>query len=444
MTDTCIRDCHALVPGEGGTLTLARHQDILVRGNRIAEIRPTGQAPEPGVTVLEANRMLAMPGLINTHAHVPMVLFRGLAEDVPLERWFNDFIWPLESNLTEADVYWGALLGLIEMIEGGVTTVADHYFFMDQVARAVDEAGTRGHLGQAVFASRGYPALVETAAFAERWKGGAGGRITTCMAPHAPYTCDDGFLRASVGHAHRLGIGIHIHAAEEMNQTNASMEKRGLTPIQVLRDTGVLGVPTLIAHGCGLLPQDIELLARHRAHVGIAHAPKTYLKLAMGLTPIRALRKAGIAVGLATDGAVSNNTLDLFESLRLMTLMQKHEAMDPEVMPIAEALDIATRGSAAALGQGDRLGTLAPGYLADLLLVDTRGAHWQPPHNLTAGLVYSARASDVHTVMVDGRVLMRERRLLTLDKERVLAEVARTMERLAQRVPEARIQRYQP
>ncbi|HZH74603.1 MAG TPA: amidohydrolase [Archangium sp.] len=444
MTDTCIRDCNALVPDASGALTVARSQDILVRGNRIAEIRPTGSPLEPGVTVLEGKRMLAMPGLINTHAHVPMVLFRGLAEDVPIERWFNEFIWPLESNLTEADIYWGAMLGLIEMIEGGVTTVADHYFHMDQVARAVEEAGTRAHLGQAVFASRGYPALAETAAFAERWKGGAGGRITTCMAPHAPYTCDDGFLRASVGHANRLGIGIHIHAAEEMNQTNASLEKRGLTPIHVLRDTGILSVPTLIAHGCGLLPQDIELLAKHRDHVGIAHAPKTYLKLAMGITPIRALRRAGVSVGLATDGAVSNNTLDVFESLRLMTMMQKHEAMDPEVMPIPEALDITTRGSAKTLGLGDRIGTLAPGYQADIILVDTRGAHWSPPHNLMAGLVYSARASDVDTVMVDGRVILRERSLLSIDKERVLAEVAGTMERMAQRVPEARIQHYKP
>ncbi|WP_257453105.1 amidohydrolase [Archangium lipolyticum] len=444
MADICIRDCHTLVPDTSGTLTVVRNQDILVRGNRIAEIRPTGRPPEPGVTVLEGQRMLAMPGLINTHAHVPMVLFRGLAEDVSIERWFNEFIWPLESNLTEEDVYWGALLGLLEMIEGGVTTVADHYFHMDQVARAVEEAGTRAHLGWAVFSSRGRGALDETAAFAERWKGGAGGRITTCMAPHAPYTCDDGFLRASVEHASRLGIGIHIHAAEEMNQTNASVERRGLTPIQVLRDTGVLSVPALIAHGCGLLPQDIELLARHRKHVGIAHAPKTYLKLAMGITPIRALRKAGVAVGLATDGAVSNNTLDVFESLRLMALMQKHEAMDPEVLPIPEALDIATRGSAAAMGLGDRIGTLAPGYQADIILVDTRGTHWQPPHNLTAGLVYSARASDVHTVMVDGRVILHERRHLTLDKDRILAEVAGTMERMSRRVPEARIQRYEP
>ncbi|MBN1208592.1 MAG: amidohydrolase [Myxococcaceae bacterium] len=444
MTDTLIRNCYALVPDERGVPTVASNQDIVIRGNRIAAIRPTGQAPEPGLDVIEARHQLAMPGLINTHSHVPMVLFRGLAEDVPIERWFNEFIWPLESNLTEEAVYWGMLLGLIEMIEGGVTTVADHYFFMDQAARAVDQAGTRAHLGWAVFASRGMGVLDETAAFVERWKGGAGGRITTCMAPHAPYTCDDGFLRASVEHARRLGVGIHIHAAEEMGQTTASLEKRGMTPIKVLEDTGILSVPTLIAHGCGLLPEDVERLARYRDHVGIAHAPKTYLKLAMGMTPIRALRKAGIEVGLATDGAVSNNTLDVLESLRLMAMMQKHEASDPEVMPIPEALDIATRGSAAVLGLSDRLGKLAPGYLADLILVDTRGAHWQPPHSLTAGLVYSARASDVQTVLVDGRVIMRDRRLLTLDKERVLAEVSSHMERLARRVPEARIQVYKP
>jgi 5-methylthioadenosine/S-adenosylhomocysteine deaminase len=442
MTDTLLRNCHALVPDERGVLTVARNQDIVIRGNKIAAIRPTGQPPEEGLEVIEAKQQLAMPGLINTHSHVPMVIFRGLAEDVPIERWFNEFIWPLESNLTEETVYWGMLLGLIEMIEGGVTTVADHYFFMDHVARAVEEAGTRAHLGWAVFGSRGRAALDQTAEFAQRWKGGAGGRITTCMAPHAPYTCDDGFLRASVEHAKRLGVGIHIHAAEEMNQTNASLERRNMTPIQVLDDTGVLSVPVIIAHGCGLLPEDTERLSRYRDHVGIAHAPKTYLKLAMGMTPISALRRARIPVGLATDGAVSNNTLDIFESLRLMAMMQKHEASNPEVMPIHEALEIATTGSASVLGMSDRLGKLAPGYLADIILVDTRGAHWQPPHNLTAGLVYSARASDVQTVMVDGRVIMRDRRLLTIDKDRVLNEVAQHMERLAQRVPSARIQTY--
>jgi 5-methylthioadenosine/S-adenosylhomocysteine deaminase len=385
-----------------------------------------------------------MPGLINTHAHTPMVIFRGLAEDVPIERWFNEFMWPLESNLTEEDVYWGMLLGLVEMIEGGVTTVADHYFFMDQAARAVTEAGTRAALGWAVFGDQGYQALDETAEFVARWQGQAEGRITTWLAPHAPYTCDDDFLKAAAVHARRLGAGIHIHAAEEMGQTTASLEKRGKTPIQVLADTGVLAGPVIIAHGCGLLPEDIDLLAASGHPVGIAHAPKTYLKLGMGLTPIIALRRAGLAVGLATDGAVSNNTLDIFESLRLMAMLQKHEARNPEVMPIAEALEIALPGSAAVVGLAGQIGRLEPGYLADVILVDMAGAHHQPLHSITASLVYNTRAGDVRTVIVNGQIIMRDRHILTLDKAEIIEQVKQSMDRLAQRVPSRRIQVYNP
>ncbi|MCB8943320.1 MAG: amidohydrolase [Ardenticatenaceae bacterium] len=438
-----IRDCHVLqnAPGEG--LTIARDCDIVVEGQEIVAIRPTTLEVADGVTVVEGRGMLAMPGLINTHAHAPMVIFRGLAEDVSIERWFNEFMWPLESNLTEEDVYWGMLLALAEMIEAGVTTVADHYFFMERAAQAVTEAGTRAALGYAVFGDRGYEALAATADFAEQWQGRADGRITTWMAPHAPYTCDDDFLRTAVDHAKRLGVGIHIHAAEEMGQTKASLEKRGMTPIQVLAETGILDVPTIIAHGCGILPEDITIL-RQAKQVGVAHAPKTYLKLGMGLTPITALREAGIAVGLASDGAVSNNTLDILESLRLMAMLQKHEARDPEVMTISEALDIAFNGSAAVLGLGDRIGRLAPGYLADIVLLDMSGTHHQPLHSMSASLVYNARAGDVQTVMVNGRLLMQDRQLLTIDKAEVIKQVNKNMERLAQRIPNKRIQVYNP
>ncbi len=372
-----------------------------------------------------------------------MVIFRGLAEDVSIDKWFNEYIWPLESNLQEDDVYWGMLLALVEMIESGVTTVADHYFHMDRAAEAVSQAGTRAALGWVVFGSNGYDALQASADFAERWQGAAEGRITTWMAPHAPYTCDDDFLRAASDHARRLGAGIHIHAAEEMGQTRASLEKRGITPIQVLAQTGILERPTLIAHGCGLLPEDIELLSQYD-QVGIAHAPKTYLKLGMGLTPIAALRQASVPVGLATDGAVSNNTLDILESLRLMALLQKHEARDPEVMPVGEALQIAFNGSAAVLGMSDSLGRLEPGYLADIILLDMSGSHQQPLHSVTASLVYNARATDVQTVIVNGRPIMRDRQLLTLDKAQIIAKVGQNMERLARRVPSRRIQAYNP
>jgi len=446
MYDLLIHNCHALVITDNGTISIQRHQDIIIDQGKIVSIQPSdkdgvaGQAHE----VIEANEMLAMPGLINTHAHVPMVIFRGLAEDVSIERWFNEFMWPLESNLTEEDVYWGMLLGLVEMIEGGVTTVADHYFFMDRAAEAVEQAGTRAALGWAVFADRGYDALDETAAFAQRWHGQANGRITTWMAPHAPYTCDDDFLRATVNYARQLGLGIHIHAAEEIGQTRASLEKRGITPIKVLEETGILELPTIIAHGCGILPEDINILQPYAGHVGVAHCPKTYLKLGMGITPIAELRKAGIAVGLGTDGAVSNNTLDIFESLRLMAMLQKHEARNPEVMTILQALDIATRGSATVVGLSDKIGQLAPGYLADIILVDMGGSHCQPLHSVTASLVYNTRASDVQTVIVNGQVIMRNRKFLTLDKAEVIREVDKNMARLAQRIPEKRIQVYNP
>ncbi len=448
MYDLVIRNCHALIPSGNSGHSIQKNCDILINQGKISDICSTGLSRENTEAVaahkiIEANEMLAMPGLINTHAHAPMVIFRGLAEDVSIERWFNEFMWPLESNLTEEDVYWGMLLALVEMIEGGVTTVADHYFFMDQAAQAVVEAGTRAALGWAVFADRGYDALEETVVFAQKWHGKANGRLTTWMAPHAPYTCDDDFLKASVAHAKRLGIGIHIHASEEMGQTKASLASRGKTPIQVLADTGILDLPTIIAHGCGLLPEDIELL-KQANQVGIAHAPKTYLKLGMGLTPILALREAGIPVGLATDGAVSNNTLDIFESMRLMAMLQKHEARDPEVLTIPEALDIALHGSAATLNMADQIGRLEAGYLADIILVNMSGVHHQPLHSKTASLVYNTRASDVETVIVNGRVLMQDRQLLTLNKAEIISQVNKNMGRLAQRIPSKRIQVYNP
>ena len=443
MHDLIIHNCHALIYTDQSSPTIRRNCDIIIDKGKILSIQPANPANiAQAQEVIEANEMLAMPGLINTHAHVPMVIFRGLAEDVAIERWFNEFMWPLESNLTEEDVYWGMLLGLVEMIEGGVTMVADHYFFMDQAAKAVQEAGTRAALGWAVFGDRGYGALDETAAFVERWQGQAGGRITTWMAPHAPYTCDDDFLKATAAHARRLGAGIHIHAAEEIGQTRASLAKRGITPIKVLEATGILESPTIIAHGCGILPEDIELLKNYR--VGVTHSPKTYLKLGMGLTPILALREAGIPVGLGTDGAVSNNTLDILESLRLMALLQKHETRSPEVMTIPQALDIAMRGSAAVVRLADKIGQLAPGYLADLILIDLSGAHCQPLHSITASLVYNVRASDIQTMIVNGQIIMRDRQILTLDKAQIIREVNKSMARLAQRVPEQRIQVYNP
>jgi len=440
MSDLLIQDVDVL-QCEDDRCEILRNHDILIRAKMIEHVAPTGKA---GVAdeVIEGSGMLAIPGLINTHAHVPMGIFRGLAEDVDISTWFNEFIWPLESNLTAADVFWGMQLGLAEMIEAGVTSVADHYFHMDRAAEAVDQAGTRAALAWAVFGSQGKEGIERTASFAEEFNGAASGRITTWLAPHAPYTCDEEFLRGVVGEAERLGLGIHIHAAETADQTRASVEAHGRTPVQILADTGVLDRPTILAHCCGATPEDIELMAGNPC--GVAHAPKTYLKLAMGAAPVMAFREAGVPVGLATDGPVSNNTLDVLESLRLMAMVQKHESGDPQKLRVGEALTIATRESARVFGLPDDLGHVAPGFLADIALVDLSGPHNQPPHDPAANLVYSVRASDVQTVICDGKVLMRDRKLLTLDKAEIIARVGESMARLSQRLPESRIQLYSP
>jgi len=418
-----------------------RDQDISIRGNRITAVGPTGGVGVgEAAEVIPGEGMLAMPGLINTHAHVPMGLFRGLAEDVDIATWFNEYIWPLESNLRADDVFWGMQLGLAEMIEAGVTSVADHYFHMDRAAEAVEGAGTRAALGWAVFGDQGAEGVMRTASFAEEYDGAAGGRITTWLAPHAPYTCDDEFLAAVAREAERLDLGIHIHAAETAEQTRASLEANRKTPIQVLADTGILDRPTILAHCCGATAEDIELMAQRPC--GVAHAPKTYLKLAMGAAPVIALREAGVPVGLATDGPVSNNTLDVLESLRLMALVAKHESGDPRALTVGQALTIATRKSARVFGLPEDLGHLGPGFLADLILVDLGGPHNQPTHDQAANLVYSVRSSDVQTVICDGKVLMRDRQLLTLDKAEIIARVGESMERLAKRVPQSRIQHY--
>jgi len=443
MFDLLIQDVHVLSVTRDGAVSVLRNYDVAVQGNHIAAVEAAGTIkPGRAKEIIQAAGMVAMPGLINTHAHVPMVIFRGLAEDVSLETWFNEYMWPLESNLQEEDVYWGMLLGLAEMIEAGVTGVADHYFYMDQAARAVEEAGTRAALGWAVFGDQGEAMLERTAQFVERWDGAAGGRITAWLAPHAPYTCDDDFLRASAKRARDLGVGIHIHVAETAGQTQASLARRGITPIRVLEETGVLERPAILAHAVGATPEDIELLADRPA--GVAHAPKTYLKLAMGTAPVVAFREAGVPVGLATDGAVSNNTLDVWESMRLMAMTQKQARGAPEAMTIPQVLHIATRGSAQVFGLAGQIGAVEPGYLADLILVDMGGPHVQPLHSITASLVYATRASDVQTVIVDGKILMRDRQLLTLNKTEIIEQVSQSMQRLARRVPGQRIQVYNP
>ncbi len=444
MADLLIRGARVLQLRDEMARVLPHH-DILIRGNRIESIAPTGALDASHARqVIDAAGQLAMPGFINCHAHVPMALWRGLGEDVNLESWFNDYIWQLEANLQPEDVFWGMQLGLLEMIEAGITAVSDHYWHMDFAARAVEKAGTRALLGQAMFSANGGAQIDETAAFAKRWDGQANGRIRTILAPHAPYTCDDDFLRASARKAEAIGAGIHIHVAETIEQTQASLRRRGQTPIEVLQACGVFDVPTVLAHAVGATPGDLEILADLREPTGIAHCPKTYAKLAMGYRNVVECRALGIAVGLGTDGAVSNNTLDLWEAMRLTALGQKQLTGDAEKLTIPQALTIAGVDSARVYGQGDELGDLSRGKLADIILVDLSGAHHLPLNSVSASLVYNARAGDVQTVICDGQIIMHEREHLRLDKDEIMENIRPRMERLRRRDSAPKIQTYNP
>ncbi|MER5541844.1 amidohydrolase [Streptomyces sp. NPDC002589] len=441
--DLVITGCTVLVHDEDERIGFRPDAAIVVRDRVIESVTTAAEVRDlPAAERIEAHGQVAMPGLINCHTHAPMAVLRGLAEDLPIEEWFNDVVWPVESNLTADDVEWGARLACAEMIRGGVTCFADHYFHMDKVA-VVAESGLRAHLGEAYFSSQGPEGLERSAEFALRHRGGADGRITTALAPHAPYTVTDPDLAATAELARAHGLPVHLHAAENRDQTDASLARHGLTPIEVLDRTGLLDTDLLIAHGTGIIERDLPLLARTGGRTAVATAPRGYLRFAWpATTPVRALRAAGVPVGLATDGAASNNSLDVWEAMTLTALIQKATEGDPRWLTSRQALHHATLQSARAVGLGGSVGSLAPGRRADLILVDLTGPHTQPVHDLAAALVHSARASDVRTTVVDGRILMRDRELLTLDLPAVVSELGARLPALTDRSHGRRIQEY--
>ncbi|MFC7306534.1 amidohydrolase [Streptomyces monticola] len=443
--DLIISGCAALLHDDQGRIGFAEDRAVVVRAGAITAVTDSAAAAAlPAAERIDAAGQLAMPGLINCHTHSPMVALRGIAEDLPVEQWFNDWIWPIESNLTARDVRLGARLACAEMIRAGVTCFADHYFAMDEVAAVVTECGLRANLGAAYFSSQGEEGRARSLDFALRHRGTADGRISTCLAPHAPYTVDDTDLAATARLAREHGLPVHIHAAENREQTESSLARTGRTPIETLDRAGLFddGIELLIAHGTGIVERDLEVLRRARARIAVASAPKGYLKFAWDTTPVRALAELGIPVGLATDGAASNNTLDVWESMALTALVQKQTEGDPAWLTARQALHHATVQSARAVGLGDSAGALAPGRRADLILVDLSGPHTQPVHDLAATLVHSARSADVTTTIVDGRVLMRDRRLLTLDVPQTVAELGERLPELTRRAHGRRIQDY--
>lgn len=444
-TDLVITGPDVLVVPAAGEVTVSPAQDIWIGGGLITKIVPTGGPLPDRVQILDGRGLIATPGLVNGHTHSPMVLFRGAAEDVPVHDWFNQRVWPMESNLTERDVYYGALLACAEMISSGVTTFVDHYFAPEEIAEAVAVSGIRANIAPTYFSSQGRDALEATAAFAEQWHGGADGRVTVSMGPHAPYTVDDADLTRLADHARRLGIGVHLHASENVQQAESSLARRGITPIEVLEQTGILDAGVMIAHGCGILPADYDMLAAHADRIAVTSCPKVYLKHALWpLTPIRDLLGLGVTVAAGTDGAAGHNTLDVWESLRLVAETQKLETRDAMFLSVSDTLRLAMRGGAAAARLGPDAGALEPGQRADIALVDLSGLHHRPLHDPRAALVYGVQTNDVKSVVVNGKVLMHDRNLLTIDVPALLAEIDSRAGRLVDLSSGNSVQFYDP
>ncbi|MBX5436833.1 MAG: amidohydrolase [Alicyclobacillaceae bacterium] len=402
---------------------------ILIRDGRIEAVWRGGttpaQIPVEYVRV-QRPRAVAIPGLVNCHGHAAMTLLRGAGDDLPLQRWLEERIFPLEARLTGEAVYWGTLLACWEMIRSGTTCFTDMYMWMDDAARAVAESGLRGVLSWGIAASdpAGIDRAVATSrAFADRWHRAADGRITVTLGPHAPYTCSPECLRRVAELSAELNLPIQIHLSETWREVEECRAQFGRSPIAHALATGLLERPVLAAHCVHVDDDDIRIL--REKDVRVAHNPQSNLKLASGVAPVPKLLAEGVTVGLGTDGAASNNNLDMFEELRLAATLHKGVSGDATAVPAADALAMATSAGARAVFLPPGHGTLQPGAAADLVLLDLDSPHLTPGDNLVSDIVYAAGADDVTDVYVAGRCLLSNRELTTLDAERIRYEVRR-------------------
>jgi len=411
----------------GSVLTPAlsiERADVLIDTER-GEIVAVGETVADGDRRLDATDGLVIPGLVNAHTHVAMTLLRGYADDKALDAWLREDIWPTEAELTAEDVRAGARLGIAEMIRSGTTAFADMYFFMPEVVAAVEEAGVRAVLGQGCISvgkdeAAAHEDFESGLAFAREYDGAADGRVQTRFMPHSLTTVGEAFYEKYVPVAREEGIPIHLHANETESEVDPIVDEHGARPLEYADELGVLTEETFIAHGVHVDEHERALLAERGS--AVVHCPASNMKLASGMAPVQAMLEAGVTVGLGTDGAASNNDLDMFDEMRDAAMVGKLQTMDASAVPAEAVVEMATRGSAEAIGLD--CGRIEPGAPADLAVVDLTGEHLVPRHDLLSHLAYAVRGSDVRHTVCDGTVLMEDRELQTLDLEAVKTEAA--------------------
>jgi 5-methylthioadenosine/S-adenosylhomocysteine deaminase len=414
----------------GGTVVTMDAQErvlaegaVAIRGDRIVSILEAGAPLPPARETLEATGQIVIPGLVNAHGHAAMTLLRGIADDLKLLEWLQNYIFPAEAKNVSPDfVYWGTLLGCVEMARSGTTTYVDMYMFEEDAARATERAGIRGVLGQSVI---GFPvpdyrtpeeALAGTRVFLERYRNHP--LIIPSVAPHALYTTPLDIVVRARDLAREYGVPLQIHAVEPPEENDQMLAKIGKRTIDALADAGVLGPGTILHHAIWLSSEDIRTIARYGA--ATSHNPESNMKTASGVSPVPDLLAAGVAVGLGTDGPASNNDLDLFDEMDTAAKLHKLARQDATAMPAKTVFHMATLGGAKALGIEDRVGSLEPGKLADVVLVDARAPELTPLYDVYSHLVYAAKGGNVTTVVVNGRVVVRNRRMETVDEAEVM------------------------
>jgi 5-methylthioadenosine/S-adenosylhomocysteine deaminase len=397
---------------------------IAVKGGRIVAVGPRSDI-EQRYTAREnvdATGKVVIPGLINGHTHVPMTLFRGLADDLDLNEWLTKYIFPAEAkNVTEDFVRAGTQLGLAEMIRGGTTTYCDMYYFEDAIAEETKRAGVRGLLGETVI---DFPvadnktfeqALAYTERFVTKWKGDA--LVTPAIAPHAPYTVSEEHLKAWRALSDKTGAPLVIHVSETRKEVDDITKSKGASPVDYLARIGFLNNRTVAAHMVFPGPGEIEVLKR--LGVGVVHNPQSNMKLASGVAPVPQMIKADLNLGLGTDGAASNNDLNMWEEMDTAAKLHKVFSGDPKVVTAQEAFELATLRGARALHMEREIGSIEVGKRADLVIVDLDDLNQLPSYNIYSQLVYATKADDVRTVVIEGRVVMLDRKLLTINEEEV-------------------------
>ena len=428
---------NAMVVTVNPAMDIIENGYVAVAGGAIAQVNAPGAGDRlpAAKAYLDADGGVVMPGLVNAHTHLPMTLFRGLADDLPLQRWLQEVMFPAEATHIDADsARSGALLACTEMLLSGTTCCSDGYFHAHSVAEAAEMAGIRAIVAQGVidFPAPGVPDpsknIGHAKAFVDDWKGRCP-RLSPSIFCHSPYTCSSETLRSAARAARKRDVLFQVHLSETETEVKESLARHGRRPAAYLHTLGVLDHRCLAVHCVWVDEKEIEVMAEKQT--AVAHCPASNMKLGSGAAPIKALRKAGVPLGLGTDGCASNNTLDLFREMTTAAKLHKVHRLDPTAADARTILRMATIGGAQALGLGEKIGSIETGKRADLIVIDTDKPHLTPMYSPVSHAVYAMTGADVRHVVVDGRLLVKDRRLLSLDLERIMADARFYAERIS-------------